>query len=339
MRPGGNWEGHSILHTPRPAAQVAAELGIDEAELRRRLDVARPVLFAARAERVPPALDDKVLTAWNGLAILAFAEGHRILGDPDYLDAATRAADFVLDRLVDGDGELLRAWRAGKAQHRAVLEDYAYLGEGLLALYETGGERRFLDRALALAETLRRRFGDGEGGFFHTAAGQRDLLLRYRDGTDGATPAANAAAAELLVRLAAHLDRGDLRRRAVAALAGWGELVERAPRAFAKSLLVVDFLAAESAGRRLELAFVGRRGEPGLTALEREVGRRFLPHRIQAVGDPERAATVDELPLFAGKSRRGDAPALYVCRGFACRAPVTAPGEVAAALAVASATS
>ncbi len=153
----GNWEGHSIPRTPRTLADVAAEFGLDAEEAATRLAAARARLYAARLRRVPPGLDDKVLTSWNGLMIGAMAEGARVLGEPRYLAGAARAADFALAELRGPDGRLLRSWRRGNAHLNAYLEDYAFLGNGLVDLYEAGGGERYLAAARDLADPAAQR--------------------------------------------------------------------------------------------------------------------------------------------------------------------------------------
>jgi aryl-alcohol dehydrogenase-like predicted oxidoreductase len=306
---------------------VAAGLGLVPAELESSLAVARARVYKARLTRVPPALDDKVLTAWNGLMIGALAEGARVLGDPRYRHAAARAADFLLATLRDGQGRLLRTFRAGTAHLAGYLEDYAYLAEGLLDLYECGGHPRYLDEAAALAGRIVEDFGAEEGGFYSTARDHETLLLRHREGHDGATPSANGTAALVLARLSFHLGRTDLRDQAMGAVRAYGKAIQRHPRAFAKTLSAVDLLL----GGPVELAFVGAPADAGLEALRREAGRHSLPNRIVAHHDPAEGATAH--PLLAGKTLVEGRAALYVCRDFACRRPVTQPGEVAAVLA------
>jgi hypothetical protein len=324
----GNWEGTSIPNRRRPEASVAAGLSITVEELRRSIAEARPRLYEARRRRVPPGLDDKVLTAWNGLAIGALAEGSRALDEPRWRLAAERAAAFVLERLSRPDGGLHRTWRAERASLDGYLEDYAYLAEGLLDLYESGGDRRWLDEALRLAERMTADFGDdASGGFWSTARSHEPLIVRHREGADGATPSPNAVAASVLARLSFHVDRADLRERAVRAITAHGKPLARWPRAFARTLIAADFLLDGP----VELAFVGDPGTAEVRALERAVGRRFLPNRIVGHHDPARGPA--DLPLLAGKGLVGGAPALHVCRHFACAAPVTDPGDVERALA------
>jgi uncharacterized protein len=325
----GNFEGRSIPNTPSPLPDVAARLGISPAELEASLATTRPLVYRARLRRIPPGLDDKVLTAWNGLMIAALAEGHRVLGDPRYLAAATRAADFLLTRLRAADGRLLRTYRAGTAHLAAYLEDYAYLADALIDLHEAGAPARFLREAEALAERMRADFADAAGGFFSTARDHEPLIVRHREGHDGATPAANAVAARALARLSYHLDRADFREEAAKAIRAYGRAITRQPRAFPMTLIAVDLLLDGP----IELAFIGR--APDLAALRAEVGRRYLPNRIVSHHDPG-AGDGDALPLVAGKTRVNGRAALYVCRDFACQRPVVAPGDVDVALAAAS---
>jgi uncharacterized protein len=318
----GNWEGHSILNTSRTGPAVAKGLGLAEEALEARIAPLRARLLEARGHRVPPALDDKVLTAWNGLMISAFAEGARVLGEADDLDAGLRAARFVLASLRGPDGGLLRSWRAGQAGIRAFLEDYAYFGQALVDLYEAGGPEELLHEALALAERMRRDFEAPGGGFFSTAGTGEALVLRHREGHDGAIPSANAMAALLLARLSFHFDRDDLRRDAESAIKAYGRAIARQPRAFAWSLMAADFLLEGP----VELAFVGSGADH--RALFAAANARFLPNRVIA----HQEAAGSTLPLLAGKTLVNGRPALYVCRNFSCQAPVTDARDVAAAL-------
>ncbi len=323
---GGNWEGTSVLNTPRELADVARELGIPAATLAEALEHDRAKLYEARRRRVPPLLDDKVLTSWNALAIGAMAEGHRVLGDGAWLDSAERAAAFVLSTMKRPDGGLFRTWRAGTVHLDAYLEDYAFLADALIDLYEAGGEERWLREALGIAERLIEDFADPDGGaFFQTATGHEALLVRMREGHDGAIPNANAVAARALARLSHHFDRPDLAARATDALRSYGRGMERMPRAFATSLGVVEFLLAGPT----ELAFAGTEGDPAAKDLKAAVAGTFLPHRI--VGHARVGASAD-LPLVRGKGPVGGRPALYVCRNFACEAPITDPTAVRDAL-------
>ena len=327
----GNWEGKSIPNTPRPLNQIAERFDTTSDTLQASLDRSRMKIFEARLLRIPPGLDDKILTAWNGLMISAMAEGARILDNERYLKAAERAADFLLTTLIQPDGRLLRTYRSGKAHLNAYLEDYAYLGEALIDLYEAGGASRFLVEANQLAERLLTDFGADDGsGFFSTSRNHEKLLLRHREGYDGAIPSANAAAAYMLAKLSFHLDRDDMRKAAVDAVKGYGKVINKFPRGFCKSLAVVDLLLEGP----VEIAMTGRPGDSDFQALYREVNKRYLPNRILAHKDPNASNGKEKisLPLLEGKGLVDGKPALYICHNFTCRAPITDPSEASQAL-------
>jgi hypothetical protein len=322
----GNWEGKNVLHTPHSAGDVALQLGISVGELEKSLQTARDKVSAARAGRIPPLLDDKVLASWNGLMVAAMAEGYRVLGESRYLEGAERAARYVSEQMVRPDGGLYRTARSGRAHIPAYLEDYAYLCDALITLYEAGGSYRWLARAVELAERLIADFGDPSAGFFHTAHRHEELPVRVREGHDGALPSPNAVAARALGRLSFHLDRPEWRKLAELAIFAYGRPMERSPRAFCTALQVVDLLLEGP----VELALVGARSNSGYQALERELAKHYLPNRIQAHHDP---VTPDEsLPLLRDKALVNGRAALYVCQNFTCQAPVTEPKDVAAAL-------
>jgi uncharacterized protein YyaL (SSP411 family)/aryl-alcohol dehydrogenase-like predicted oxidoreductase len=327
ITPRGNWEGHNIPNTSRTGPRVARSLGLEEEELERRVAAARAKVYEARGARVPPARDDKVLAAWNGLMIGALAEGHRVLGDARYLAAAQRAAGFALSTLSRADGRLLRTWRAGLAHLDAYLEDYAFLADALLDVYEAGGPERFLGEAERLVGLLRQDFAAEDGGFYSTARGHERLIVRHREGHDGAIPSANAVAARLLARLSYHLGDAALREEAVRALRAYGRAIARSPRAFATSLSAIDLLVEGPT----ELAIVGTPGRADHDDLRREMARHYLPNRIVAHLDPAAGAR-STAPLLEGKTLVEGRAALYVCRDFACQRPVTAPSEVGAVL-------
>ena len=207
----GNWEEHNILNLPRTIGQAAKLLGRDEDELRDELAASRAKLLAVRERRVPPAKDTKVLVSWNGLMIAALAEGGRILKDERYLEAARRAAGFILDRMRRDDGRLLHTYKDGQAKLDAYLDDYADLIDGLTRLYEATGEPRWIESALELARIMIDEFADAEqGGFFFTGSRHEALIARQKDVHDNATPSGNGMAATALVRLGALTGRDDL---------------------------------------------------------------------------------------------------------------------------------
>jgi uncharacterized protein YyaL (SSP411 family) len=326
IQPGGNWEGSAIPNVALSLATLAKLFDLEPDEAHARVRAARDRLREVRAERIAPAIDDKVLTGWNGLMISALAEASRVFREPRYLDAAREAADFLLATLRSPDGSWMRSYSDGRAGLDAVLADHAYLASGLLDLYEAGAESRYLAEAVSLAELMLERFEDPVAGGFHTTStGHERLIVRRKEGQDGAIPNASAVAAEVLARLSFHTDRLALREAAQRALDAFGADISRFPRAFARSLAVVDLLDEGP----VELAIIGDPTDPRTEALWSAVADRYVPNRIVAHGPADAAATH---PLLAGKGEVTGAPALYICRSYACAAPITDPELVAEAL-------
>ena len=296
----GTWRARASPTRRVAARGRGAASAIDPAELEASL-AARAARWSTRARllRVPPGLDDKVLTAWNGLMIRALAEGHRVLGDPRYLAAADA-------RRATSCSRTLRAARRPPAAH--LPRGHAPTSPPTWRTTRTWPTRsststrraapgRFLREAEALAERMRADFADEAGGFFSTARDHEPLIVRHREGHDGATPSANAVAARALARLSYHLDRADLREEAVAAIRAYGRAIARQPRAFATSLIVVDLLLEGP----VELAFVGPPAAGPRGAARARWRRRYLPNRIVGHHDPG-AGDADALPLLAGKT-------------------------------------
>ncbi|MBY0246599.1 MAG: DUF255 domain-containing protein [Nitrospiraceae bacterium] len=322
----GNWEHTNIPNRLRPIEEVARHIDLTTDELLETAACAKPALYRARQQRIPPGLDDKVITAWNGMMLSALAEAARVFGEDRYREAAQRNADFLLQTHARPDGRLLRTSRAGRAHLGAYLEDYAFLAEGLLDLYEAGASETYLHVAARLAGFLMSDFLDEtQGGFFTTATHHESLILRAREGADGATPSANAVAASALARLSFHFDRQDWRDAAIGAVRAYGRQIARYPRAFAKTLALVDFLTEGP----IELAFVGDETQEGLRALRRAVADQYLPNRIIATAAP---GTPSSLPLLKGKQPVDGQPALYICRNFSCLQPITDPRAISDAL-------
>jgi len=316
----GNWEHTNIPNRMRPIEAVAKDLDLTVDELQDTMQRVRPLLYEARLGRVPPGLDDKVITAWNGMMISAMAEAGRVLGSPKYIEAARRSADFLLRVHRTAEGRLLRTSRKGRAHLDAVLEDYAYFGEGLVDVYEACGEERYLSAARRFADHLIESFQDSDqGGFFTTAREHEALILRGREGADGATPSGNAVAASLLARLSFHYDRHDFRESAIGAVRAYGKQMTRYPRAFAKTLAVVDFLTEGP----IELAIVGRKDDPGLAAIRLAIRDIYVPNRIIAMTN--QVDGTSNHPLLSGKRLVRDQAALYICRNFTCQQPLSDP--------------
>jgi uncharacterized protein YyaL (SSP411 family) len=320
--PGGNWEGTNVLWTPFPPATAAAEYGLSEDDLSRRVERARQELFRRREGRVRPATDDKVLASWNGLAIGALARGGRILDRPRYVEAAESAAGFVLDNLRREDGRLLRSWRDDRRGGPAFADDHALLAFGLLELSEATLDTRWLSEARAIADDLVRLFHDSErGGFFQTGSDAEPLVIRPKEVLDNALPSGNSAAADVLLRLSLLYGDADLERAALSALRLVRDAMARAPSAFGRALCALDLYVGPSR----ELALVGDRS--GIRKLARVAWSRFLPNVVMAAGE-----SGSDIPVLKDRTPQDGKAAAYVCERFVCRRPVTEPDELAAQL-------
>ncbi len=303
----GNFEGASVLH-------LAGGTTAEEPE---GLDEMRRALFEARAQRVRPRLDDKRLTSWNALAIAALADAGAVFGREDYLDAARSCAAFLLDRLRDGDGNLLRTYKDGRAHLNAYLEDHAFLLEAMLALYEATLETRWFTEARALADLTIERFGDPErGGFYSTSSDHEELIARRKEVGDHPIPSGNSSAAMGMLRLAALTGERRYAEAGEGVFALFGKPAVEHPDAFAHLLRALDFHLSPTR----EVALVGD-DLAELTAVVREKPR---PHLVLA-GGPEGG---EEPPLLTGRTTVDGRPAAYVCENFACRLPVTTPEEL-----------
>ncbi|KJK58836.1 thioredoxin domain-containing protein [Saccharothrix sp. ST-888] len=286
----------------------------------------RARLFEARAQRPAPARDDKVVAAWNGLAIAALAETGALLERPDLVEAAERAADLLLAVHLTADGRLLRTSRDGKAGENAgVLEDYADTAEGFLALYAVTGEAEWLDLAGGLLDTVLAHFTDpASGALYDTADDAEELIRRPQDPTDNATPSGWTAAANALLTYAAYTGSDRHRSAAERALGIVGALGGRAPRFIGWGLAAAEALAD---GPR-EVAVVGPAADPATAVLHRTALLGTAPGAVVAVGEPGAA----DVPLLADRPLLAGRPAAYVCRHFTCDAPTADPAVLAASL-------
>ena len=308
----GNWEGSNILHMPRPLRDTAVKIGRDVEGLRAELVASRALLLASRDRRVPPAKDTKVLTAWNGLMLAAMAEGSAILGDARYLDAAARAAGFLLDAMRGPDGRLFRSYKDGRARLNGYLDDYACLIDGLTRLFEVSGEGRWIDAAVGIAEAMIVEFQDPEaGGFHYTGRGHEALIARQKDTFDNATPSGNAMAATALLRLASLTGREEFEVAGRRALEAVQAIMAKAPTAAGQSLIALDYLL--SGGR--EYAVVG---QSEVIEAIRAIYGRFEPGKVVAVSSGGPAA----VPLLADRPARGGRVTTYICEHYVCEEPV-----------------
>jgi uncharacterized protein len=274
-----------------------------DAEMRARL-------FEERERRPKPLRDDKAVASWNGLTVAALAEAGRRLGRVDFVDAARNCAEFLLSELSSGDGRLRRTWRAGRAKHAGVLDDYADVANGLYELHVATGDLRWLLESRRLALLAVELFGDDEdGGFFLTPADGEQLVSRKKDFDDHPTPSGNSMLAYVLLRLSRLWGDAELERRAVGVFRYVAPLLARAPSAFGHALCALDLHFSPPR----EVAVIG----PPDAKVAREALSAFDPNAVVAIGPSE------EVPLLQGKRRIDGKPTLYLCENFACSAPVT----------------
>jgi uncharacterized protein YyaL (SSP411 family) len=324
----GNFEdGRSIPWRPEAGDRVAKRIGVPLQELQETMAQARVELLAVRRRRPRPATDDKVLTAWNGLIISALATAYQVLAESRYLDAARRAARFVLGSLRQVDGSLYATSRGGVARHEGCLDDYAFLIQGLIDLYESDFDPRWLRDALDLTEVLEEGFLDGrKGGYFTTGEHHEPLIARLKGAQDGALPSGSGVHALSLLRLAELTGSRDLALRAQETLLSLGRLLNGYPEGFGQALMAADFLSAEP----LEVVISGELGNSETEALLAEVRGTFLPQRVVALAHSQ--ADLDLVPLLRDRAPEGGRSRVYLCRGHTCRAPLDTPEELRLAL-------
>ena len=331
VTPDGNFEhGHSILNRPKSLEQCAQILGRDAKDLDRELAESRAKLLAAREKRVHPGLDDKVLVAWNGLMIDALAQAAGVLDEPRYLEAATRAAEFILSNMRRPDGRLLHTWRGGQATLDAYLDDYSCLANALVTLYEADFDERWLEAAIELCDTILTHFADRDGGgFFFTASDHEALIARQKDLYDNAVPSGNSMAALALIRLAKLTGRALLAAAAEASLVAATGVMRQAPRAAGQMLSALDVYL----GPTPEIVIVGDPHHSDTAAALVALAHRYIPNRVVACRKPDKInqgspALAD---LFAGKRLDGAEPAVFICERFACQAPQNGLSDALAA--------
>jgi hypothetical protein len=315
----GNFEGKNVLTLAKSFDEIAAATKVDKATVEKKIAAARETLYSKRKTRVAPGTDDKILAAWNGLALSAFAYGHQVFGDERYLAAARRIGEFLWTKMR-ADGRLLRTWRQGKRGVRGYLEDYAFVADGMLSLFESDFDPKWLQRALELLGTIRKDFRDSDGGLWFTAADHETLIARSKSVMESSTPSGAAVAA--LAFLRAGLLTGDLGLYDVGlgVLKGNHDMLEKAPSGCPALLVAVEFALSDPK----EVVVAGEPGDPGTRALVAKARAAFPPHRVVAlVHDGNRAALEKVSEVVKGKGPAGGKAAAYVCKRGVCEAPVT----------------
>ncbi len=319
---GGNFEGRSILHTPRTATEVAEELEISESELHATVARARARLYKVRFERPKPFRDDKILAAWNGLMISAFARAGFALDAPAYVQSAARAADFIL-REMRREGELSRMHQGGTAHGQAFLEDYAFLCAGLIDLYEADPDPRWLVGAIGLQRMIDSFYWDGKGGgYFRTAEDHERLIAREKPARDAALPSGNSVTALNLLRLAEFSGDPAYLERADRLFSAFSTTLERAPMALSELLLALDYRLDTTK----EIIIVGPASGADPSEMLAPLRASYVPNRILAVVTEESIeAHAALVPLVEGKVAQRGRVTAYVCEDRICELPTSDP--------------
>ena len=314
----GNFEGKNILNVTDSLAAYARKATLSETELNAIIERGKEKLLELRNRRIKPDRDEKILTAWNGLMLASFSEAGAILARDDYTNAARKNADFLLSQLWR-DGRLLRTFKDGVAKLNAYLEDYAFMAEGLLTLYETTGEPKWLSSCIDITETMIDEFWDEkDGSFYFTGKSHEDLIVRTKDYFDNATPSGNSVAASVLLRLSVLLDKESYRNLGISVLREISHSARRYPSGFGYALSAIDFLLAS----KKEIALIARDHE-GLKEFIDAAWLEFIPNKVVA-GSLE--SEIGNTPVRLLENRtitEGSEITAYVCENYTCKFPTT----------------
>ena len=334
--PQGEFRGRNLLYVAESIHDIAARSGLAEADVMAALGRAHAALFTARASRPRPHLDDKILTAWNGLMVAAFARASRVLvSSPSaarYLAAARKAADFIRTRLwLPGEGRLLRRYRDGEAAIDGYAEDFASLIYGLLELFQADGDAVWLEWAVSLQERQDALFRDpSDGGWFSTTGTDPNVLLRLKEDYDGAEPSAGSLATHNLIVLGHLVGGAEYLERAERSLARYGSRAGSAGRAIPMLMAALSAWHAEHA----QVVIVGPPGQQSTRALFAELAKHYRPFAVTVPVAPGsvQQALAGRLPFVAAMQEGPSGAAAYICRNFTCQAPVTTADALAAGL-------
>lgn len=325
--PQGEFKGKNILIQRLSTEEAAKAFEKTEDEIAASLAASKKKLFDLRAKRPRPHLDDKIITAWNGLMISAFARGAQVLDEPGYLAAAQNAAKFIREKLVTKDGKLLRNYRQGASQVEGFAEDYAYLIQGLLDLYEADFDTAHLQWAFELQVRMNQLFADAEhGGFFSVVKDAPNILLRMKEDYDGAEPSPNSIAALNLFRLTQTMNAPEFYEQGRKTVGAFAERIARAPVTLPQMLVALD----ASLAKPRQIVIAGPQEDAATKALLREVHARFVPGKILLLADGGRGQEWlgQKLEFIRTAGPINGAPAAYVCEDFVCQLPTADVGKL-----------
>lgn len=316
--------GQNILHLRKPLQKLNDQFGFSDSEIQQTWESARKQLFKIRDKRIHPHKDDKILTDWNGLMIAALSKASRVFKNKDYALAAAKAADFIITSMRDSYGRLLRRYRLGKAGISAHLDDYSFFIWGLLELYETTLEPKYLKIALDLNQDLVEHFWDNEqGGFFFTANDSEELLVRQKEIYDGATPSGNSIAAMNLIQLSRITGSIELNSLALNLVKAFSTIVKQFPSAYTQFLLFVDFLIGPS----FEVVVVGPKGSAETQNILNCLNASYTPNKVVVFKpcENEDSEIISMAPYTKNFGLVKQRPTAYVCGNYTCQSPTNDP--------------
>jgi uncharacterized protein YyaL (SSP411 family) len=319
----GEFKNKNILIQRHEIGDIARKFGLTKEKAEQLLGESRTILFDARAKRPRPARDDKIVTAWNGLMISAFARGYQVLDDPAYLQVANKAADFVEQKLCRADKTtLLRSYREGASDVNGFASDYACLVQGLLGLYEADFDIRRLEWTMKLQQREDELFGDAkQGGYFSTTSSDANVLLRMKEADDTAEPSPNSVTALNLLRISYLFDQADARERAEKTMKAFAKQVESAPTSAPQTLVALSWLLSKPK----QVVIAGKADDAATEAMLREVHRHFVPHEVLILADGGRRQQFfsDRVEFMKSVTETDGQPTAYVCQNFVCQLPTT----------------
>ena len=324
----GNFEGTNILYLPQGAQQTAEQLGMSADDYDAALASIKERLYATRSQRIPPSLDDKVVTSWNGMMLASLAEAARVLNRDDYLEAAQCSGEFLLGAMIDERGRVYRTHKDGRSKLNAYLEDYANLVDALLELYQLTFDEKWFVEARRLADVALEQFIANEGGFYDTSDDHETLIVRPRNLQDNVTPSGNAMMAKQLLRLSAYTGENSYDENGREVLKLLTDAMRQYPQAFAEALNATDMLVSGM----VEIAIIGDKDTDESSKIFGLLRRPFRPNQIVARAAQD-LGELAAIPLLSNRRRLNGRTTVYVCRNFACRLPVTTAEDTAAALA------
>jgi uncharacterized protein YyaL (SSP411 family) len=321
--PQGEFKNKNILIQRYDIADTAKKFGLTKEKTEQLLDESRKILFEARAKRPRPARDDKIVTAWNGLMISAFARASEVLDEPAYLDAANKAADFIQQKLYRADtNTLLRSYREGASNVNGFASDYAFYIQGLLDLYEASFDVRKIDMAMKLQRREDELFRDlKQGGYFSTSGADGNVLLRMKEADDMAEPSPNSITALNLLRLGCMLDQSGTRRHAEQTLAAFSKQLEAAPSSMPQMLVALSW----SRSKPKQVVIAGKANDTAAQAMLREVHRHFVPHEVLILADGGTGQQFfsEHVEFMKAVGQIDNRPTAYICENFVCQLPTT----------------